>query len=56
LIIFTVVVPSAMSKHETLKAFLADHPRMIGALFMILMLTSQAGTVAAAGATGTGGP
>jgi len=45
-----------MSKHDTLKTFLADHPRMIGALFMILMLTSSAGTAAAGASAGTGGP
>jgi hypothetical protein len=45
-----------MSNQDKLKAFLADHPRMIGALFMILMLTSSAGTVAASASQGTGGP
>lgn len=45
-----------MSSTDSLKAYLADHPRMIGALFTILMLLSQAGTVAAGGATATPGP
>ncbi|WP_168192961.1 MULTISPECIES: hypothetical protein [Halostella] len=45
-----------MSNQDALKSFLADHPRMIGALFMILLLTASAGTAAAGVATGTGGP
>lgn len=45
-----------MSSTNSLKAYLADHPRMIGALFTILMLLSQAGTVAAGGVQAQPGP
>ena len=35
--------------HSTasVRTFLADHPRMMGALFAMLLLLSQTGTVAA---------
>ncbi|WP_224333633.1 DUF7503 family protein [Haloprofundus halobius] len=36
-----------MSEHNPVAEFLADHPRMSGALFMICLLLSQAGAVAA---------
>jgi hypothetical protein len=36
--------------------YLADHPRMMGALFTALLLLSQAGAVAAGGATACPGP
>ncbi|MFW6385030.1 MAG: DUF7503 family protein [Halodesulfurarchaeum sp.] len=36
--------------------YLSNHPRMIGALFTILLLLSQAGAVAAGGATACPGP
>ena len=36
-----------MSATDRTKAFLAEHPRMIGILFTVLMLLSQASTVAA---------
>ncbi len=36
-----------MSATETMKSYLASHPRMIGALFTLVMLLSQVGTVAA---------
>ena len=45
-----------MTSTDSLKAYLADHPRMIGALFAIMMLLSQAGTVAAGGAQAQPGP
>jgi len=32
--------------NDTLAEYVADHPRMIGALFTILLLLSQIGTVA----------
>ena len=44
-----------MSAKDDMKAYLADHPRMIGALFTLLLLLSQAGTVAA-GANSNIGP
>ena len=36
-------------------AYLAEHPKMTGVLFTMMLLLSQAGSVAAAGAA-TGGP
>lgn len=45
-----------MSDNDDMKAFLREHPRMIGALFTILLLVSQAGGALASGATGTAGP
>lgn len=35
---------------EDLTQYLKNHPRMIGALFTIMLLLSQAGTAAAGGA------
>lgn len=45
-----------MSSTNSLKSYLADHPRMIGALFTILMLLSQSGVVAAGGNQAQPGP
>jgi len=45
-----------MSDNDSLTAYLADHPRMIGALFTLLLLVSQAGSAAANGAQATPGP
>ena len=45
-----------MSDNDSLTAYLADHPRMIGALFTILLLVSQAGSAAANGAQTVPGP
>ena len=39
-----------------MKAYLADHPRMIGVLFTMMLLLSQAGAVAAGEASATAGP
>lgn len=50
------LVESTMSEKEDMKAFLREHPRMIGALFTILLLLSQAGGAIAGGSTGTAGP
>lgn len=36
--------------------WLAEHPRMMGVLFTMTILLSQAGTVMAQNATGTHGP
>ena len=33
--------------NTSVRSFLADHPRMMGVLFAMLLLVSQAGTVAA---------
>ncbi|WP_162991486.1 DUF7503 family protein [Halostella salina] len=45
-----------MSDNSSLKAYLADHPRMIGALFTLVLIASQAGTAAANGAQAVSGP
>lgn len=45
-----------MSDKDDMKAFLREHPRMIGALFTVLLLLSQAGGAVAGGVTGTAGP
>lgn len=39
---------------DNLKAYLAEHPRMIGVLFTLLLLLSQAGNAAASWATVAG--
>jgi hypothetical protein len=39
-----------------LKSYLAEHPRMIGALFTMTLLLSQAGNAAAGAVGGTAGP
>ncbi|MHC3437869.1 DUF7503 family protein [Natrialbaceae archaeon A-gly3] len=36
-----------MSAKDDMKDYLAKHPRMIGVLFTLLLLLTQAGTVAA---------
>lgn len=45
-----------MSESNSMKDYLESHPRMIGALFTLLLLLSQAGTVAAGAASTTVGP
>ena len=45
-----------MSENNSLKAYLADHPRMIGALFTLMLLLTQAGNAMGAGAQVTTGP
>jgi len=40
---------------EEIRGFLADHPRMTSALFALMILLSQVGTVVASG-DGYGGP
>jgi hypothetical protein len=39
-----------------LKAYLADNPKMMGALFTMLLFLSQAGSVAASNVGDIGGP
>lgn len=39
--------------HDDLKAFMAEHPRMMGVLFTLLLLLTQVGNVAAGQAGGT---
>ncbi|WP_302928043.1 DUF7503 family protein [Natronocalculus amylovorans] len=41
---------------STMKSYLADHPRMIGAVFMMLLLLTQAGNAAAGPITIISGP
>lgn len=45
-----------MSDDNTIQAYLAKHPRLIGILFTLVLLLSQAGTVAAANSSVTTGP
>jgi hypothetical protein len=40
---------------NTLKAYLAEHPKLTGVLFTIMLLLSQAGTVLG-GTSGSAGP
>lgn len=40
----------------TLAAYMAEHPRMIGALFSLVLLLTQAGTAMAGGASSVAGP
>ncbi|GAA0198585.1 hypothetical protein ACFFQF_15315 [Haladaptatus pallidirubidus] len=44
-----------MAEHD-LTAYLEANPRMIGVLFTIALILSQAGSVAGAYAVGTSGP
>ncbi|SDR12101.1 DUF7503 family protein [Natronobacterium texcoconense] len=43
-----------MSDTDTMTNYLAQHPRMIGALFTLFVLLSQAGTAAASSASQVG--
>lgn len=43
------------SSDSTTKSFLAEHPRMIGVLFMLVLVLTQAGN-AAAGSSSIAGP
>lgn len=48
---------TGMSEESSaIDAFLADHPRMIGVLFTLLLLLTQAGAAAAAGMSTNYGP
>lgn len=47
---------SAIQSDGTMKSFLAEHPKMTGVLFTILMLLSQAGAVAGGNGCPTFGP
>ena len=42
------------SDASTVSSFLAEHPRMTGVLFTLVLLLSQAGQVAAGGGTYNG--
>ena len=43
-----------MSAKDRVKDYLAQHPRMIGALFTLFVLLSQAGSAAAGGMSQVG--
>jgi len=43
-----------MSEKDSMKDYLAQNPRMIGALFTLFVLLSQAGTAAAGSMTQVG--
>lgn len=43
-----------MSAKDTMQDYLAENPRMIGVLFTLFVLLSQAGTVAAGSSTQIG--
>lgn len=45
-----------MSENTSMKDYLAENPKMVGALFTIFMLLTQAGNAAGAAATVTKGP
>ena len=46
-----------MSENDTsVKALLADHPKLTGVLFTMLLLLTQAGSVAAGNGSCTAGP
>lgn len=45
-----------MSATDTAREFLTDNPRMMGVLFMTLLLLSQAQAAAAGGSTTVTGP
>ena len=40
----------------SIKAWLAEHPKMTGALFTMMLLLQTAGTAAATNCSGTAGP
>lgn len=45
-----------MSENTSMKEFLAEHPKMVGALFTLTLLLSQAGNVLAGGGSACKGP
>ncbi|MCU4925458.1 hypothetical protein OB905_05570 [Halobacteria archaeon AArc-dxtr1] len=45
-----------MSTTDRMKDYLASHPRMIGALFALMILLSQASSALAGGAASNPGP
>lgn len=45
-----------MSENDALRAYLAEHPKMIGAVFTLLLLLNEAGRVIAGPGAGNGGP
>ncbi|MFC4988561.1 MULTISPECIES: DUF7503 family protein [Saliphagus] len=45
-----------MEAKDDLKAYIESNPRMIGALFTVMLLLSQAGSVAAGAVSSNPGP
>lgn len=45
-----------MSEDSTISRYLAAHPRMLGALFTLLVLLNTAGTVVGGPGSATAGP
>ncbi len=45
-----------MSENLELKSYFAQHPKMIGVLFTLILLASQVGTVAASAGSTFSGP
>lgn len=45
-----------MAPKDDLKAYFESHPRMIGALFTVMLLLSQSGTVMAGASSSNPGP
>lgn len=45
-----------MSEATQMSEFLAEHPKMVGALFTMTLLLSQAGAVMAGSGSSTAGP
>jgi len=44
-----------MSEHNAFRAYLAEHPKMIGAVFTLLLLLNEAGRVIAGPGAGNAG-
>lgn len=44
------------SDSSSMAAYLAEHPKMVGVLFTMMLLLSQAGTVMAGTGSGNPGP
>ncbi|WP_199174955.1 DUF7503 family protein [Halegenticoccus soli] len=45
-----------MSNANEMKEYLSEHPKMVGVLFTLILLASQAGTALAANGSGLNGP
>ena len=46
----------AMTESGTVESFLNNHPRLMGAIFMAMLLLSSAGSAAAGGGCSVSGP
>jgi hypothetical protein len=45
-----------MSQNSNLAEWLADHPRMMGVLWVLVLIWAETGAAVAAESTGTSGP